>query len=593
MDDKTLENPAVAAFDEMLSSALVPKAAISYLRVSTHDQATRGGGAEEGFSIPAQREANKKKAASIGAIIIKEFVDRGASARSADRPELQKMLEYIEDNKNQIDYVIVHKVDRLARNRGDDVDISRAFNRANVKLVSTTESIDESPSGILLHGIMSSIAEFYSKNLSNEVTKGMSQKAKNGGTPHRAPLGYKNLRMVDELGRENRTVIIDEDRAPMIQAVFEYYATGDWSIQDLAKHFASRGLTTLSTPKMPSKPISRGLLNRILINPYYKGIVSYKGVQYPGNHPQLIDERTWQNVQDVIASHVSGERTREHPHFLKSTLYCKKCGARLLVHNAKSHTGRIYPYFICAAKNGKRHPCNLRAVLISGVERQIETLYEKISINPELRALLEEFICKEIKKLTKDFKNEKKQLEREKDKLEHKSAKLLEAHYADAISLKMFKSEQDTIRKAILDIEDRILAEGIEFEIMSDTLKQSLDLIENCAQAYKNASDKIKRAFNQAIFEKILVDNDTELTPVINIPFNILLSYKNSKIVSKILNNDDCTESSNIDPGESENPVQNNFFGQGSIMSLLVEARGVEPLSEILSSGASPGAVSV
>ena len=60
-----------------------------------------------------------------------------------------------------MDYVIVHKVDRLARNRGDDVDITRALGEANVQLVSASESIDNTPSGILLHGIMSSIAEFY------------------------------------------------------------------------------------------------------------------------------------------------------------------------------------------------------------------------------------------------------------------------------------------------------------------------------------------------------------------------------------------------------------------------------------------------
>jgi site-specific DNA recombinase len=148
------------------------------------------------FSIPAQREANKKKAALLGALVVKEFVDRGASARSADRPELQHMLEYIEENKNRIDYVIVHKIDRLARNRGDDIDITRSLQRASVKLVSTTESIDESPSGMLLHGIMSSIAEFYSRNLSNEVIKGLSQKAKNGGTNYHAPLGYKNIRIM-------------------------------------------------------------------------------------------------------------------------------------------------------------------------------------------------------------------------------------------------------------------------------------------------------------------------------------------------------------------------------------------------------------
>ena len=114
----------------------------------------------------------------------------------------------------------------------------------------------------------------------------------------------------------------------------------------------------------------------------------------------------------------------------------------------------------------------------------------------------------------------------------------------------------------------------MEYEIMSDILKQALDLIEDCALAYKKASDKVKRAFNQAIFEKILVDNDAQLTPVFNAPFNILLGYNSSKIISELSNNDFCDNSKNIEPENDMNPVQSNFFGQGSIMGLLVELGG-------------------
>ena len=207
-----------------MSQALTPKRAVSYIRVSTREQAERGG-AEEGFSIPAQRDANKRKAASMGALVVKEFVDRGESARSANRPELQKMLAYLRRTPD-VDYVIVHKLDRLARNRADDVEINRVFEEAGVRLISTSENIDQTPGGILLHGIMSSIAEFYSRNLANEVIKGMSEKARNGGTVGKAPLGYLNVRGRDEHGRETRTVELDPERAPLIQLAFSQYATG-------------------------------------------------------------------------------------------------------------------------------------------------------------------------------------------------------------------------------------------------------------------------------------------------------------------------------------------------------------------------------
>ena len=82
---------------QALMDTMTPKFAVSYLRVSTRGQAERSGEHDEGFSIQAQREANKKKTLSIGAIVGKEFVDRGASAKSADRPQLQAMLDIVEN----------------------------------------------------------------------------------------------------------------------------------------------------------------------------------------------------------------------------------------------------------------------------------------------------------------------------------------------------------------------------------------------------------------------------------------------------------------------------------------------------------------
>src|ERR1039457_6195963 len=87
--------------------------AVIYLRVSTKEQAEMGGEAE-GYSIPAQREACLRKAAALGSIVADEFVDRGESAKSADRPELQRLLKFV--NEQPVRFVIVHKVDRLARN---------------------------------------------------------------------------------------------------------------------------------------------------------------------------------------------------------------------------------------------------------------------------------------------------------------------------------------------------------------------------------------------------------------------------------------------------------------------------------------------
>lgn len=177
-----------------LAAGDMPAQALAYYRVSTSEQANTSYD-EDGFSIQAQREYCHRKAAELGAVIGEgdEYIDRGKSARSADRPELRKLLKRIADDPD-IRYVIVHKLDRLARNREDDVQIGMLLAKHGVKLVSATENIDETPGGKLVHGIMATIAEWYSGNLSQEARKGLRKKVEIGGTPGKAPLGYQNIR---------------------------------------------------------------------------------------------------------------------------------------------------------------------------------------------------------------------------------------------------------------------------------------------------------------------------------------------------------------------------------------------------------------
>ena len=161
------------------------KRAVAYLRVSSVRQVEKDL-TEEGYSIPAQRDACVARVRAEGWTLVDEYPERGESARSADRPQLLAMLERIERDRD-VDVVVVHKVDRLARNIEDHVAIRAALRRAGVSLVSVTENLEDSASGKLVEGIHALMAEFYSSNLSSEIRKGLTQKAKMGGYPHRAP----------------------------------------------------------------------------------------------------------------------------------------------------------------------------------------------------------------------------------------------------------------------------------------------------------------------------------------------------------------------------------------------------------------------
>lgn len=493
--------------------------AVIYLRVSSKEQAEKGGEAE-GFSIPAQREACKRKAESLHAAVIEEFVDRGESAKTADRPELRRLLDYVA--AQPVKYVIVHKVDRLARNRADDVAINLALQQAGVELVSVSENIDQTPSGLLLHGIMSSIAEFYSRNLATEVIKGCVQKAKNGGTPGRAPVGYLNVRQVVN-GRESRTVEVDPVRGPLMAWAFEAYATGDWTIRRLLAELTLRGLTTVPGPRSPGRPLRVSHLHTLLRHPYYVGIVRYQGALYEGKHQPLVDHQTWQRVQELLtAKHLTGEKHREHPHYLKGSIFCGQCGSRLIVCHAKGRGG-TYPYFICIGRQQKRTDCKLRALHIDQAEAAIAAHYATVQLPKHEVAALRAFLEEELSKLRLDTERERRAQQRRLGDLTGERKKLLKAHYADAVPLDLLKSEQARLTAEIVHAEGRLAEIEGDFKKAESNLNRALTRVGDCEMAYREASGSLRRQFNLAFFKRLEIDDEYNVRGELAEPFDTLL----------------------------------------------------------------------
>ena len=519
---------ALAAFSGI---SITPLRAVSYLRVSTLRQARRGGGDIEGFSLPAQREANRNKAMTLGAVVVKEFTDGGQSGTSMKRRnDLADLLEYLDTH--EVDFVIVHKLDRLARNGDDDSDITRALRGRNVRLISTTEPIDETPAGMLLHRILAGMNEFYSRNLSIEVLKGMTMKARTGGTNGKAPLGYRNIQYADNDGREVRTVVLDEERSPLVRWAFEEYANGQMSLKELAQSLNAQGLRTMATPKRPSKEISEPTLHGILTNPYYRGVVVFQGVEAPGRHIPLVDDNTFERVQAILASRRYGERKRVNDHFLKTTLVCGKCGSRMIVQITKARSGDIYPYFVCLGRARKATDCDFKAVLIHLVEEAVEDVYDRLytQLSPEFRRELEAAIEGEFAS-ERDYAEQARQhLNVERDKLEREQQKLLQAHYADAIPLELMKSEQDRIGRNLRENLRQAEFLRTDLERIEAILHLALDLIENCSRAYRLAEPHVKKLFNQVFFERLEVLDDDTVTAQLAEPFSTLLRQSHSVV---------------------------------------------------------------
>ena len=497
------------------------KRAVIYCRVSSRSQVETDYD-PEGLSLPAQREACTRKAESLGAVVVEEFIDKGESAKTADRPALQAMLAYLKQD-GVVDAVVVHKVDRLARNRADDVAIMAEIRAAGTQLISVSENVDETPSGFLLHGILSSVAEFYSRNLAHEIMKGTSQKAKNGGTLGRAPIGYENVReMVD--GREVRTIAIDPERAPLVRAAFELYAKGSYALAELAQVMEDRGLTSRPTRKAPAKPLGKNRLQELLRNDYYVGVVHYDGKTYVGRHPKLVSVSTYERVQTLLDSRrLSGERQRVNRHYLKGTLYCDAdgCGERLWFSRNRGHGG-VYDYFLCAGRHAGT--CSQPYHRAERIEHAVERYYrESKLLSKEHVEKVRQAMRERVRVLTSFAKPELERAERTLTRLLDEERKLLRQHYADHISEELFVEEQARMRLERAAAEQTVAALSANFDRLLKNLDIALELADNVGKAYAHAGPSTRRLLNQALFDQILIRDEEVVGVALAEPFKQLL----------------------------------------------------------------------
>ncbi len=490
-----------------------------YLRVSTKEQA------EGGYSIQAQREACAKYIQDKGWNLIDEYADRGESAKTADRPQLQEMLQKIKEDKS-IGAVLVHKIDRLSRNIEDHGALRAIFRKNNIQLVSVTENIEDTASGKLVEGILATIAEFYSLNLSSEIKKGMNQKVKQGGWPHTAPIGYKNVR--DDRGISN--VVINNEEADLVREAFELYATGDYSINEIHQIMEKKGLKNRYT----NKPLSRSKIAEVLKNRFFIGYINWKGIEYSGIHDPLISKELFFRVQEVFKVHdKAGERTRKHRHFLKGTLFCAECGSRLGTQLKVKPNGRKYNYFFCLGK-ARRNGCKQEYILDKIAEKAVENLYRNIQFSDEIvKNLKTDLDHKLVEQEAFNIKKEK-YLTKKISQLSEQKYKLMQAYYSNAISIDILKHEQDRIIKEMDLYKQQLETTNSKLDRFREAMNLALDMASSCYFLYTKINPEDKRKLNQAFFNKVFIRNKklkgVQYSELLDFIFELKSSIKNRMV---------------------------------------------------------------
>lgn len=373
--------------------------AVIYARYSSHGQTEQ--------SIEGQLRDNYAWAEQQGITVVGEYIDRALTGTKDARPDFQRMI--VDAAKRQFEMVIVWKLDRFARNRYDSAIYKAKLKKYGVKVVSVKENITDSPEGIILEGLLESMAEYYSANLSQNIRRGQRESIAKGkycgGTP---PFGYKT---------QNGKLVADEKTAPIIRYVFDQYAQG------VPKKQIIEALNQRGVRNENGKLLSYSSFQRALHNTLYIGQYKYHGAVVPGLAERLVDDDTFNKVQErlKLTARAPAANKANVDYMLQGKVYCGHCGAAMCGESGRSKTGRIYYYYACSGKK-RKHNCTKKNERKDFIEWYVVEQTIQYILTPERASRVAKAVVQEYKKEFSDSRIDElerslRQIDRELDKL--------------------------------------------------------------------------------------------------------------------------------------------------------------------------------
>ena len=324
--------------------------AVIYARYSSDNQR------EE--SIEGQIRECTAFAEKNGITILRHYIDRAYSAKTDNRPEFQQMIH--DSRQHLFDIVLVWKLDRFARNRYDSANYKNILKKNGVRVVSANEPISDRSEGILLESMLEGFAEYFSADLAEKVSRGMTENALkckfNGGN---ITIGFAT--------DKEQNILVDPVKAPFVLNVFQMYDEG--ATMSKIRDF-------LNENHVHNNRGNRHTMNsvaNILKNRRYIGEYSYRDIVIPNGIPAIIPQDLFDRVQAKI------EKNRKAPARAKATveyilttkLFCGHCGACMCGESGKGRSGRNYHYYKCVSVKKKLGNCNKKSIKKDVIEEYV------------------------------------------------------------------------------------------------------------------------------------------------------------------------------------------------------------------------------
>ncbi|HOG89505.1 MAG TPA: recombinase family protein [Smithella sp.] len=413
---------------------------IIYVRVSSEEQV-------KGTSLENQDELCRAYCKSKGIDVVGIYREEGASAKTAQRAEFLRAIEFCRKNKGKIDAFVVYKVDRFARNTEDHFYVRKMLIDYGVTLHSVTEPIGNNPAEKFIETVLAGSAEFDNAVRTQRCVDGMSARLNQGIYPFKPPIGYECQHTRQKGEKKNVPDEPDKVFFPIIQKGLKAFANGNYTQADVARLFDELGLARARGKKTTTQFVSWMFIHYLK---FYAGILvnPWTNEEIKGLHKSMITREELFKIQMLLSGKsLKVKHIRKNPLFpLRRTVFCGYCG-RPLTGSTPHSKGRKYYYYQCYNKN-----CQMYCKAINKEKLEKEFIKYLNQITPKKKFLeafkgsvLDLWNSKELH-LQKEAQNYQRQL----STFEEKRKRIFEMREEGLYTSEEFRERKEEIENKIM-----------------------------------------------------------------------------------------------------------------------------------------------
>lgn len=493
-------------------------------------------------SIDAQIRAIKEFCTKNKYDIVKIYIDEAQSATTDQRDQF---LQMVNDSSDKFfDAVVVHKLDRFARNRYDSAFYKHELKKHGVKVFSVLEQLDDSPESVILESVLEGLAEYYSMNLAREVRKGLKENAlkglHNGGTP---PLGYDV--------KQDRTYSINEKEAQAVRMIFDMYADG-YGYMMICNKLNNEGYKTKLGRSFAKNSISEILRNEKYLGRYVfnkrlskkSGNRKFKSddeiVRIDNALPSIVSQELWDKVHSKMNTQLKPRMNATRNYLLTGKLECGLCGSAYVgaSYIKGSKEGSKYYMYACTSRDNK-NGCTNKSIRADKLENYVIDFIKHELLNDEAIIRLTGMVLDIVDQAIGINKRIAVDLIKRRNEISAMLDKLLDAYLTSNFDKKQLDDKSDQLKKEAESINARLLQLNYsDFDNLDNNrIKQYLI---DMRDKLDDADDNVKRTIIDAMIDKIIIyPDEVKVTYKID-PLNTTSKTKSSLTQGKVGGGEPC-----------------------------------------------------